>query len=94
MLGPLRIALALAITLAVVSEYMGATYGIGHVINVAHSNFASHTILLSIIVLGMLGGFLDFFLRWLHRSMTRWSQYAEEALQYVGLSSGLVFRRS
>jgi ABC-type nitrate/sulfonate/bicarbonate transport system permease component len=80
MAGPLRIALALAITLAVVSEYMGATLGIGNVLNVAYSNYASHTILLCIIVLGLLGAILDKLLQALHSTATSWHASAEDAL--------------
>jgi ABC-type nitrate/sulfonate/bicarbonate transport system permease component len=81
LIGPLRIALAVAITLAVVSEFMGATRGIGHVINVATSTFATHTILLCAITLGIMGGFLDWALRSAHRRFVHWSSTVEEAVE-------------
>ena len=81
MIGPLRIALAFAITVTVVSEYMGATRGLGHVMNIALSNFSSHTILLCAFILGIMGLIMDCGLRLIHRSMTRWAKTAEEAVE-------------
>ncbi len=81
LLASLRIALAISITVAVVAEYMGATRGIGHVLNVAMNTFATHTIVLCAIVLGLMGGFLDFILRSVHKRMVRWARTADEAIQ-------------
>jgi len=80
LLAPLRIALAVAATLAVVSEYMGATVGLGHVIYNALNTFASHTVLLCALMLGAIGGSLDWLLRILHRRTVRWVKLAEEAV--------------
>jgi ABC-type nitrate/sulfonate/bicarbonate transport system permease component len=80
LLGPLRIGLAVSITLAIISEYMGAEQGIGYVINVAMSTYATHTVLLCAIVLGMLGGVLDKVLRLTHRRVAHWAELTEEAL--------------
>ena len=80
LLAPLRIALAAAATLAVVSEYMGATVGLGHVINNALSTFASHTVFLCALLLGAIGGLLDWLLRRLHRTAVRWAKLANEAV--------------
>ncbi|MBA7620197.1 hypothetical protein ES703_27542 [subsurface metagenome] len=81
MLAPLRIALAFAITVTVISEYMGATRGLGHVMNIALSNFSSHTILLCAFILGIMGLIMDCGLRLIHRSMTMWAKTAEEAVE-------------
>jgi ABC-type nitrate/sulfonate/bicarbonate transport system permease component len=81
MLAPIRIALAIAVTLAVVSEFMGATRGLGYLINVALSNFSPHTILLCAIILGLIGAFTDWVLRLIHSKITRWAKGAREAVQ-------------
>lgn len=80
MLGHMRVALAIAITLAVVSEFMGATQGLGLVINSALNTFSTHTVLLVVIILGALGSALDFFLCLIWNSFTKWPQEAREAL--------------
>ena len=80
LLGPLRIALAVAVTLAIVSEYMGAAWGLGYVINVAMSTYATHTVLLCVIILGILGALLNTALHVLDRRVTHWAELAEEAL--------------
>jgi ABC-type nitrate/sulfonate/bicarbonate transport system permease component len=66
LLAPLRIALAAAATLAVVSN--------------ALSTFASHTILLCGLLLGAIGGGLDWLLRRLHRRVVGWAKLADEAV--------------
>jgi len=81
MLGPLRIALAVAVTLAVVSEYMGATRGLGYVINLALNTFSSHTILLCALLLGVIGGSLDWLLCKVHRRLVTWSKAVGDAIQ-------------
>ena len=80
MLGHLRVALATAITLAVVSEFMGATSGLGLVINTALSTFSSHTVFLAIIILGIIGGTMDLMLRAFYSTITAWSKEAKDAL--------------
>ena len=82
LLAPLRIALALSITLAVVADFMGATRGLGHVMHVASNTFATHTVLLCAVVLGVIGGVLDLVLRKLHERMTPWARTAREAVEY------------
>ncbi len=84
MLAPLRIALANATILAVASEYMGATRGLGYVINIALNTFSSHTILLCVMVLGVIGGGLDLALRTAHARLTTWAKAAEEAVDTYG----------
>lgn len=81
LLASCRIALAISITVAVVAEFMGATRGVGHVLNVAMNTFATHTIVLCAIVLGIMGGLIDLFLCLIHKKMVRWSKTADEALQ-------------
>ena len=51
--GPARIILAVAFTLAIASEFMGAQFGLGYLINVARVNLEIPTIWVSILVLGM-----------------------------------------
>lgn len=80
LLGPLRVGLAIAVALTIISEYMGATLGVGHVINVAMGTYATHTVLLCAIVLGVLGALLDKILRVLHARVVRWAESTEEAL--------------
>jgi ABC-type nitrate/sulfonate/bicarbonate transport system permease component len=79
MLAPMRIALAVAVTIAVVSEYMGATRGLGYVMNISLNSFSSHTILLCTIVIGCVGGALDWILRGCHARTVRWARVTEEA---------------
>jgi ABC-type nitrate/sulfonate/bicarbonate transport system permease component len=50
-----RIALAAAITLVIVAEFMGATYGLGYLISVSKVTLTTPTILLSTFLLGWLG---------------------------------------
>jgi len=80
MLGHMRVALAIAITLTVVSEFMGATRGLGLVINSALNTFSSHTVMLVVIILGAIGSTLDALLSFLWRRLTLWPQEAREAL--------------
>ena len=80
MLGHMRVALAIAITLAIVSEFMGATRGLGLVINSALNTFSSHTVMLVIIILGMIGSILDAILCFIWSKLTKWPQEAREAL--------------
>ena len=80
MLGHMRVALAIAITLTVVSEFMGATKGLGLVINSALNTFSSHTVMLIVILLGAIGSTLDALLCLLWSRLTKWPQEAREAL--------------
>jgi taurine transport system permease protein len=59
LLGPLKIALALAITLVIVSEFMGADYGLGYLLNVAKVTRSLSVILLVTVLLGVIGFLLD-----------------------------------
>lgn len=73
MLGPARVALALSVSLVVVSEFMGAQLGLGHLINVAKVTFSTPTILLAASLLGLLSGLLDAVLRTAFRWSTPWA---------------------
>jgi len=77
----LRIALALSISLVIVSEFLGAQKGIGYLISVAKVTFSTHTIVLSIIILGLMSWILDFFLRKILDQMTLWKEKSSEALE-------------
>lgn len=74
-----RIALALAITLVVVSEFMGASYGLGYLISVSKITLTTPTILLSVILLGWLGWGLDRLLRLLFNKTSAWDIRAKGA---------------
>ncbi len=65
----LRIALAIAVSLVIVSEFMGATYGLGYLINVSKVTLTTPTMILSIIILGWLSWSLD---RLLRSGFDRW----------------------
>jgi ABC-type nitrate/sulfonate/bicarbonate transport system permease component len=80
MRGGFRIALALAFTLVIVSEFMGATYGLGYLINVSKVTLTTPTILLSIIILGCLGWFFDKALRLLFDKTCFWETRAKGAV--------------
>ena len=76
-----RIALALAVTLVIVSEFMGATYGLGYLINVSKITLTTPTIFLSIILLGWLGWGFDRMLRLLFHKTCFWDVRAKGALK-------------
>ena len=79
MRGGCRIGLALAVTLVVVSEFMGAKYGLGYLINVSKITLTTPTIFLSIIVLGWLGWGLDRCVRLLFDRTCSWDIRAKGA---------------
>jgi len=67
-----RLALALSFTLVIVAEFMGATYGLGHLISVAKVTLTTPTLLLCIAILGLLGWMTDRGLRALFNHTARW----------------------
>lgn len=81
MRGGFRIALALAFTLVIVSEFMGATYGLGYLINISKITLTTPTIFLSIILLGWLGWGFDRMLRLLFYKTCFWDIKAKGALK-------------
>jgi ABC-type nitrate/sulfonate/bicarbonate transport system permease component len=76
LLAPLRIAMSLAVSLAVISEYMGATQGLGYIINNAQTNFSTNTILLCTMLLGAIGSLLDLVVVQCHALVTSWAKTA------------------
>jgi ABC-type nitrate/sulfonate/bicarbonate transport system permease component len=58
-----RVALAVAATLVIAAEFMGATYGLGYLINTARVTLSTATIFLCILILGAVSGILDMLLR-------------------------------
>ena len=76
----LRIAMALSMSLVIVSEFMGADWGLGYLISISKVTFSTHTILLSIFVIGFICWFLDFILRKVMARLTRWAEKSSEAL--------------
>jgi len=80
MRGGVRISLALAITLVIVSEFLGATAGVGYLISVAKVTLTTPTLLLAMFVLGWLGWFLDRVTRFLFNHWTAWDSRAGGAL--------------
>ena len=77
----LRIALALAVSLVIVSEFLGADTGIGYLINISKVTFNTPAILLSIVILGMMSWILDVILQTMLNRMTQWSEKSTEALE-------------
>jgi len=79
MRGGARIALALAVTLVIVSEFMGATYGLGYLISTSKVTLTTPTLLLSVIVLGWLGYGFDRLIRYLFDRTCAWDIRAKGA---------------
>jgi sulfonate transport system permease protein len=76
-----RIALATAITLVIVSEFMGSTYGLGYLINVSKITLTTPTIVLCIIILGWLSWGLDRALRLAFDRVSAWDIRAKGAVR-------------
>jgi ABC-type nitrate/sulfonate/bicarbonate transport system permease component len=76
-----RIALALAITLVVVSEFLGAQYGLGYLINVSKVTLTTPTIFLCVILLGVIGFVADFALRAGLNQISKWEFTSREAVR-------------
>jgi ABC-type nitrate/sulfonate/bicarbonate transport system permease component len=79
MRGGFRIAMALAITLVVVSELMGATHGLGYLISVSKVTLTTPTLLLAIVILGWIGWGFDRLLRYVFDKTTAWDIRAKGA---------------
>lgn len=75
-----RVGLALSVTLVVVSEFLGAQYGLGHLISTAKITLNTSVLLLCIFLLGFLGWALDNILRTIFNCMGGWELSAKEAL--------------
>jgi taurine transport system permease protein len=76
-----RIALAVAIALVIVSEFMGATYGLGYLINVSKITLTTPTLLLSIIILGLISWTLDRLIRMSFDHWCAWDVRAKGAVK-------------
>lgn len=76
----LRIAIALSVSLVIVSEFMGAQSGLGYLINISKVTFSTQTILLGVIIVGIMSSLLDLGLRKVMNYLTRWAERAEEAI--------------
>lgn len=76
----LRVALALSVSLVIVSEFMGAESGLGYLINISKVTFSTQTILLAIIIIGILSASLDWLLRKAMNNLTQWAERSEEAI--------------
>jgi ABC-type nitrate/sulfonate/bicarbonate transport system permease component len=76
-----RLSMALAITLVIVSEFMGARYGLGYLISVSKVTLTTPTILLTTMILGWIGWGLDRAVRLLFDKTTAWDIRAKGAIR-------------
>ncbi|NMC77818.1 MAG: ABC transporter permease [Chloroflexi bacterium] len=77
LISGLRVGLALAFSLVIAAELMGAQTGIGYMIMVARRSLNTPTILLGIIIIGLEAWLMDTLLGILTRSVTKWTGRAE-----------------
>jgi ABC-type nitrate/sulfonate/bicarbonate transport system permease component len=77
----LRIALALSITLVVVSEFLGSQYGLGYLINVSKVTLTTPTMLLCVILLGIIGYVTDLAMRAIVDHVSKWEYTSKEAIR-------------
>lgn len=77
----LRVALATCTTIVVASEFLGAQYGLGYLINVSKVTLTTPTIFLCVILLGLIGFAFDTALRGIIGSLTAWEYSSKEALK-------------
>lgn len=75
--GTLRIALALAITLVIVAEFLGVHRGLGYLINLSRVTLSTHTIVLSVILIGTLSWSLDRLIVVVFRIVFQWDRRSE-----------------
>lgn len=81
MRGGVRVALAIGMGLVVVSEFMGASMGIGYLTNLAQTTFNTPLIMLGILIIGVMSWGLDRLIRWGFDLLTRWSSGARDAVE-------------
>lgn len=79
----LRISLATGFGLVIVSEFMGADYGLGYLINISKITFSTHTILLAILIIGIIAVFLDKIVQRIANRLTTWAPKLNEAVQEI-----------
>jgi NitT/TauT family transport system permease protein len=76
-LGGLRIALPIGITVVVVTEMIGDTHGLGYYVGYAGTSFRPDKLYAGIITIGMVGLALDRILTALRHRMLRWANLQE-----------------
>lgn len=75
--GTLRIALALAITLVIVAEFLGVQSGLGYLINLARVTLSTHTIIVAVIIISTLSWSLDRLIVFVFRKTFQWDRRSE-----------------
>lgn len=73
LLGPLRVALAVAFTISIASEYIGAQTGIGKVLDAARVTFNVPAIILTILIASIIGVCLDKITTALYTKFIKWA---------------------
>lgn len=73
LVGPVRVSVATAVSLQVVSELLGSQVGLGYLINVSRVTFGTERILLATILLGIIAGSIDLAARKLVGVATVWA---------------------
>lgn len=79
MRGGVRIAHATAVTLVIVSEFMGSRYGLGYLINVSKITLTTSTIFLATLILGWVNWSLDKGIRMAFDHFCFWDIRAKDA---------------
>jgi ABC-type nitrate/sulfonate/bicarbonate transport system permease component len=74
LIGALRVSSALAFTLVVAAEYIGAQSGLGYRIIYAQNLFQTDLILLGVVLFGLMSGSTDLVIRHVIRRLTRWTE--------------------
>ena len=77
LISGLRVGLALAFSLVIAAELMGAQTGIGFLIMVARRSLNTPTILLGIIIIGLEAWLMDTLLGYFTRNITQWTGRSE-----------------
>lgn len=67
-----RLSLSFAFILVFVGEALGAESGVGHNISIAYSIFRADIMIVGLIVLGILGSFFDFMVRFISNKLFPW----------------------
>jgi len=79
--GGFRVALALSVTLVIVSEFLGARWGLGHIISTARVTLNTPVLLGAVFLLGVLGYSIDWGLRRFFVRLTPWCNELRETLR-------------
>ena len=75
--GTLRIALALAVSLVVVAEFLGVQSGLGYLINLSRVTLSTHTIVLAVILITTLSWSLDRLIVVVFRRVFDWDRRSD-----------------